>query len=84
MKTVSMIMGALAAAGLFTAAAHAQEPSHVRHVAKYEGTASCVSAACHEGTAKEVAESLHYQQVGIPQFLEGWEPGKPAGMLLSY
>jgi len=57
MKTVSMIMGALAAAALFTAAAHAQEPSHVRHVAKYEGTASCVSAACHEGTAKEVAES---------------------------
>jgi len=65
MKTVSMIMGALAAAALFTAAAHAQEPSHVRHVVKYEGTASCVSAACHEGTAKEVAESLHYQQVGI-------------------
>jgi hypothetical protein len=84
MKTVPMIMGALAAVALSTAAAHAQELTHAKHVAKYEGTASCVSATCHEGAAKAVAESLHYQQMAIPQFLEGWDPGKPAGMMHSY
>lgn len=84
MRPVPVVVGALAAAILFTVAAHAQEPSHARHVAKYEGTASCVSASCHENAAKEVAESLHYQHTGVPQFLEGWDPGKPAGMLVSY
>jgi hypothetical protein len=79
-----MILGTLAAAALVAAAANAQEPSHAKHVVRYEGTASCVTASCHEGAAKEVAESLHYQQSGIPRFLEGWEPGKTAGMLHSY
>lgn len=84
MKTVPVVMGALAAAAILTGAAHAKEPSHARHVVRYEGTGSCVSASCHEKAAKEVAESLHYQHVGIPQFLEGGDPGKPAGMLVSY
>jgi hypothetical protein len=64
--------------------ANAAGTSHVDYVKKYEGTATCTNASCHVGTAKEVAESLHYQQRGIPQFLEGWESGKLAGMMESY
>lgn len=84
MKNGPMILGTLAVVALFAASAHAQEPSHAKLVAMYEGTESCVTASCHEGAAEEVAESLHYQQSGIPQFLEGWETGRPAGMLHSY
>lgn len=64
--------------------AYAAGPSHAEHVKKYEGTASCTAASCHEGAAKEVAESLHYQHRAIPQFLEGWEADKLAGMAESY
>jgi len=41
---------------------------HADYVKKYEGTASC-AATCHEGAAKEVAESLHYQQRAVRSFL---------------
>ncbi len=58
--------------------------SHAEHVTKYEGPATCTAASCHEGAAKEVAESLHYQQRAVPQFLEGWEAEKLAGMTESY
>ncbi len=58
--------------------------SHAEHVTKYEGPATCTAASCHEGAAKEVAESLHYQQRAVPQLLEGWEAGKLAGMMESY
>lgn len=58
--------------------------SHAEYVKKYEGPATCTTASCHEGAAKEVAESLHYQQRAVPQFLEGWEAGKLAGMMESY
>ena len=59
-------------------------PSHAGHVKKYEGAASCTAPSCHEGMGREVAESLHYQQRGVPQFLEGWEAGKLAGMTETY
>ena len=58
--------------------------SHADYVKKYEGTASCTAVPCHEGAAKEVTESLHYQHRAVPQFLEGWEAGKLAGMAESY
>ena len=64
--------------------AYAAGSSHAEYVKMYEGTASCTAASCHEGAAKEVAESLHYQQRAVPQFLEGWEAGKLAGMMESY
>jgi len=57
---------------------------HAEYVKKYEGTVSCTATSCHEGAAKEVVESLHYQQRAVPQFLEGWEAGKFAGMMESY
>ena len=64
--------------------AYAVGSSHAEYVKKYEGTATCTVASCHKGAAKEVAESLHYQQRAVPQFLEGGEAGKLAGMMESY
>jgi len=77
-------MGLLLASTTLAVPAHAAGPSHAENVKKYEGTASCTAASCHDGAAKEVAESLHYQHRAIPQFLEGWEAGKLAGMAESY
>jgi len=76
--------GLLLLSAILSVQAYAAGSSHVDFVKKYEGTASCTAATCHEGAAKEVAESLHYQHRAIPQFLEGWEAGKFAGMAESY
>ena len=84
MRNVSMAAGILLAFAALTVPAHAAESSHARHITLYEGPATCTAAACHEDTAKEAAESLHYQQRAVPQYLEGWEAGKLAGMMESY
>lgn len=77
-------IGLLVLSGMLSAQAYAAGPSHAGYVGRYDGTSSCTTASCHEGTAKEVAESLHYQQRAVPQFLEGWEAGRLAGMMESY
>lgn len=74
------VLGYLAGMGM----AFAAPPSHEEYVDAYVGTASCTKASCHEGAAREVAQSLHYQQRAVPLFLEGWEAGKSAGMMESY
>lgn len=51
-------------------------------IEKYEGTKTCLE--CHDTLGKEVAMSLHYQLQAEPQFIEGWEKGRTAGMLTSY
>jgi len=84
MRIVSMAVGILLAFAALTVPAHAAGSSHAKYITLYEGTASCTAASCHEGAAKEVAESLHYQQRAVPQYLEGWEAGKLAGMMESY
>ncbi|MBF8258928.1 MAG: hypothetical protein HW377_1302 [Actinobacteria bacterium] len=84
MRNVSMAVGILLAFAALTVPAHAAGSSHAKYITLYEGPATCTATACHENTAKEVAESLHYQQRAVPQFLEGWEAGKPAGMMESY
>jgi len=84
MRNVSIAVGVLLAFAVLTGPAHAAGSSHAKHITLYEGTASCTAASCHEGAAKEVAESLHYQQRAVPQYLEGWEAGKLAGMMESY
>lgn len=61
---------------------YAGGPSHADRIATYEGAKTC--APCHKEVAGEVAASLHYQQQAEPQFLAGWEKGKPAGMMKSY
>ncbi len=84
MRKFAIGMGLLLASTTLVVQASAAGSSHTDYVKKYEGTASCTAPSCHEGSAKEVAESLHYQQRAVPQFLEGGEAGKPAGMMESY
>ena len=84
MRNVSMAVVVLLAFAASTVPSHAAGASHTKYITLYEGTASCTAASCHEGAAKEVAESLHYQQRAVPQYLEGWEAGKLAGMMESY
>jgi hypothetical protein len=77
-------MGLLLATATLAVQADAAGTSHATYVTRYDGPGSCTSSSCHEGSAKEVAESLHYQQRAVPQFLEGWEAGKIAGMMETY
>lgn len=84
MKNVLMAVLVLPVFGALTVPAYAAGSSHAEYISRYEGSATCTAPACHENTAKEVAESLHYQQRAVPQFLEGWEAGKLAGMMESY
>jgi hypothetical protein len=84
MRKFAIGMGLLLASTTLAVQASAAGSSHAEYVKKYEGTSSCTAASCHDGVAKEVAESLHYQQRAVPQFLENWEGGKFAGMMESY
>lgn len=84
MRKTLVGLGLALAFSLSGGPALAAEASHAEHVRKYEGPSTCTAASCHEGAAREVAESLHYQQRAVPQFLEGWEAGKLAGMMESY
>jgi hypothetical protein len=84
MRKFALGLGLLLASAVPAVQADAAGSSHEGYVGKYEGTRSCTSSSCHEGSAKEVAESLHYQQRAVPQFLEGWETGKIAGMTETY
>ena len=84
MRTFASGMGLLVFSAMLSVQAYAAGSSHAEFVKKYDGTATCTAATCHDGAAKEVAESLHYQQRAVPQFLEGWEAGKLAGMMESY
>ncbi len=56
--------------------------SHDDKISSYEGTKTCTG--CHEKAAKDVAESLHYQQQAEPKFLVDWPKGKTAGMMVSF
>jgi len=84
MKKPLVVLGIALAFSLAGGPAHAAGPSHAEYVKEYKGPATCTAASCHEGVAEEVAESLHYQQRAVPQFLESWEAGKLAGMMESY
>ncbi len=55
---------------------------HEAFVKSYIGTDSC--SMCHKNSAKEVAESLHYLQLGEPKFLVNWPKGKLAGMTETF
>ena len=55
---------------------------HAPLIAKYEGARTCLM--CHESAGREVAESLHYQQLGKAVFLKDWPADKPVGMLVNY
>ena len=55
---------------------------HEKLVKGYTGTESC--SVCHKNSAKEMAESLHYLQLGEPRFLVNWPKGKLAGMMDTF
>ena len=80
--------GAPILAGLFlvgvagTALAQTLQPSHADRISAYEGPQTC--RACHPDTFKDVAVSLHYQQMAEPQFLVGWPKGELAGQAWSF
>lgn len=84
MRKAAIGAGLLLALIALAAGADAAGPSHAGYVARFEGTRSCTSASCHEGAARDVAASLHYQQRAVPQFVEGWEAGKLGGMTETY
>jgi uncharacterized protein (DUF2236 family) len=68
--------------GVETAFAQQVQPSHADRISVYEGPQTC--RACHPDTFKDVAVSLHYQQMAEPQFLVGWPKGELAGQAWSF
>jgi hypothetical protein len=68
--------------GVETALAQQVQPSHADRISVYEGPQTC--RACHPDTFKDVAVSLHYQQMAEPQFLVGWPKGELAGQAWSF
>jgi len=56
--------------------------NHEKYVKNYTGTESCT--ICHKDAAREMAESLHYLQLGEPRFIVDWPSGKLAGMMDTY
>jgi hypothetical protein len=65
-----------------TVFAQTLQPSHADRISAYEGPQTC--RACHPDTFKDVAASLHYQQMAEPQFLVGWPKGELAGQAWSF
>lgn len=51
-------------------------------ITAFQGAKTC--AECHDTSAQEVMESLHYQMRGEPKFIDGWDKGKPAGMMVDF
>jgi hypothetical protein len=60
----------------------ADPPEAHQAITDFTGPETC--AMCHPDAAREVAESVHYQQQAIPKFREGWPEGEPGGMYTTY
>jgi len=83
MKVISAITLSLLLLFLITPGTVAAKwVSHEKMITKYDGTPDCTR--CHKETAKDVAESLHYQMAGEAPYLDGWPKGKLAGMMDTY
>jgi hypothetical protein len=76
------LLGLLLAGAVGTVSAQLVQPSHADRISAYEGPQTC--RACHPDTFKDVAVSLHYQQMAEPQFLVGWPKGELAGQAWSF
>jgi hypothetical protein len=57
-------------------------PEMHQNIDEYTGPETC--AMCHPDAGKEVAESLHYQNQALPEFLDGVDPDVPVGMMTSF
>ena len=51
-------------------------------ITEYTGPETC--AKCHLSAAREVVESLHYQQQGAVPYREGWDEEVLGGMYVTY
>lgn len=78
----TILAGLLLIGGEGMALAQQVQPSHGDKISVYEGPQTC--RACHPDTFKDVALSLHYQQMAEPQFLVGWPKGELAGQAWSF
>jgi hypothetical protein len=76
------LLSLLLAGAVGTVSAQQVQPSHADRISAYEGPQTC--RACHPDTFKDVAGSLHYQQMAEPQFLVGWPKGELAGQAWSF
>ncbi len=76
------LLGLLLAGPVGMASAQQVQPAHAERISAYEGPQTC--RACHPDTFKDVAVSLHYQQMAEPQFLVGWPKGELAGQAWSF
>ena len=56
-------------------------PPH-RLITEYTGPETC--AQCHMSAAREVVQSLHYQQQGVVPYREGWDEEVLGGMYVTY
>ena len=59
-----------------------EPPSAHQAITEYTGPETC--AKCHLDAARQVVESLHYQQQGQAPFREGWEEDVLGGMYVTY
>ena len=83
MKTVCLGICCFVACMLLFSGLSMAQNKHETYVRSYTGTESC--SACHKDSAKEVAESLHYSQLGEPRLVVNWPKDKPlAGMMDSF
>lgn len=93
MRRIVPVLGLLTAAALasscaVTASRQARIPErtapydHSGEIAAYEGAKTC--AGCHEDSAREVVESLHWQQAGPAPFVVGQPEGFQPGMMTSF
>lgn len=51
-------------------------------ITAYQGAKTCTE--CHDTSAQEVMESLHYQMKVEPLFIDGWDKEKYVGMLVDF
>jgi hypothetical protein len=72
----------LAAGPNLTSADDGDVPSPHRLITEYTGPETC--AQCHISAARDVVQSLHYQQQGAVPYREGWDEEVLGGMYVTY
>ena len=79
---VFLAVGSLAGAAAAASGSAKPPHSHAEEITAYEGSRTC--AGCHPDTLKDVAQSLHYQQLGGAPFVSNAKAGPQVGMMGSY
>ena len=82
MKKICLGMCSFVACMVILSGLVVAQNKHSEFVKSYTGTESC--STCHKSSAVEVAESLHYLQLGEPRLVVNWPKDKLAGMMDSF